>query len=283
MLSSLHTIDTATAITRLINLGLEPFKVAESLNAIVSQRLLRRLCPWCRRTRDQSTTADSGGALLVGPGCMRCRQTGYVDRIAVAEVLVPNDAIRDVIFAGSSAHEIRHAMQAAGMLTMRETALEMVEQGITSLDEVDRVLGDGDNTIEDSVAETRERPRILIADDDRMIRMLVRLLLEKEDYEIVEAANGRQAVEIAQGERPDLILMDLTMPEMDGYQAIELIRADLALAMVPLIVLTSEVGPGVERRVLDLGADDYLTKPFEQPVLVARVRAAFRRILRPAA
>ena len=73
------------------------------------------------------------------------------------------------------------------------------------------------------------------------------------------------------------------MPEMDGYQAIELIRADFGLAMVPLIVLTAEVGPGVETRVLDLGADDYLHKPFEQPVLVARVHAAFRRATRVAA
>ena len=279
VLSSLHTIDTATAITRLINLGLEPFKVAESLNAIVAQRLLRRLCPRCRRTQGESTTAAS----VVGPGCVRCRQTGYVDRVAVAEVLVPTDTIRDVILAGSSAHAIRHAMQAAGLRTMRETALELVEQGITSLDEVDRVLGDGENTIESPVAETRERPRVLIADDDRMIRMLVRMLLEKEGYEVVEAPNGRHAVEIAQGERPDLIIMDLTMPEMDGYQAVELIRADLALATVPLIVLTSEVGPGVEQRVLDLAADDYLTRPFEQPVLVARVRAAFRRAVRLAA
>ena len=264
--------------------GSRPFLTGNfSLNAIVAQRLLRRLCPGCRTTQHESTTASSGAASRVGPGCVRCRQTGYIDRVAVAEVLVPTDAVRNAILAGGSAHAIRRTMQASGMRTMRETALEMVERGITSLDEVDRVLGDSKNTIESTVVETRERPRILIADDDRLIRMLVRMLLEKEDYEVIEAENGRQAVEVAQGERPNLIIMDLTMPEMDGYQAVELIRADFALAMVPLIVLTSEVGPGVEQRVLDLGADDYLTKPFEQPVLVARIRAAFRRAVSLAA
>lgn len=283
VLSSLHTIDTATAITRLINLGLEPFKVAESLNAIVAQRLLRQLCSGCRLAADESVASDDRAATRLGPGCARCRQTGYVGRVAVAEVLVPTDAIRDAILGGASVDALRQTMRAAGLRSMRDTALDMVEQGITSLDEVERVLGADGDAVERPVSETRARQRILVADDDRMIRMLVRMLLEQEGYEIFEAENGRQAVEVARSERPDLIFMDLTMPGMDGYKAIELIRADVGLAMVPLIVLTSEVGPSVEQRVLDLGADDYLNKPFEQPVLAARVRAVFRRAVRPAA
>lgn len=113
--------------------------------------------------------------------------------------------------------------------------------------------------------------------------MLVKLLIEKEGYEVLEGANGRQAIEIAVHDRPDLLVMDLMMPDMDGYEAIGRIRQNVALATLPIMILTAEDGPGIEERVLELGADDYVVKPFEAPVLISRVRAAFRRIHRMAA
>src|SRR5262249_21830197 len=79
-------------------------------------------------------------------------------------------------------------------------------------------------------------------------------------------------------ERPDLVMIDLHMPEVDGYEAIARMRRDLTLATLPIVVLTAEEGPGVERRVLELGADDYLLKPFDPAVLLSRVHAVFRRI-----
>ena len=95
---------------------------------------------------------------------------------------------------------------------------------------------------------------------------------------MLEAANGRDAVEIASRERPDLLIIDLNMPEMDGYEAIANLRKDLSMATLPIMVLTSEEGPGIERRVLELGADDYMLKPFDPDVLLSRVNAVFRRL-----
>ncbi len=118
---------------------------------------------------------------------------------------------------------------------------------------------------------------MLVVDDDRITRMLVKLLLEREGYEVLEGENGRQAVEIANRERPDLLVIDLMMPEMDGYQALEKLRTNLSLSTLPVMVLTAEDGPGIELRVLELGADDYIIKPFEPDVLLSRVRATFRR------
>jgi len=106
----------------------------------------------------------------------------------------------------------------------------------------------------------------------------VKLLLEREHFEVLEATNGRDAVEIATRERPDLLMIDLNMPEMDGYEAIGRLRKDFALATLPIIVLTSEDGPGVEKRVLELGADDYIIKPFDPDILLSRVNAVFRRL-----
>ena len=124
----------------------------------------------------------------------------------------------------------------------------------------------------------RSKRRVLVTDDEPITRMLVKLLLEKEQFDVLEASNGRQAVDIAVRERPDLVLIDLNMPEMDGYDAIAKMRRDRTLAQLPIVVLTSEEGPGVERRVLELGADDYLLKPFDPAVLLSRVNAVFRRI-----
>ena len=124
----------------------------------------------------------------------------------------------------------------------------------------------------------RERKRVLITDDEPITRMLVKLLLEREHFEVLEATNGRDAVEIATRERPDLLLIDLNMPEMDGYEAIGNLRKDLGMATLPIIVLTSEDGPGVEQRVLELGADDYIVKPFDPSILLSRVNAVFRRL-----
>jgi CheY-like chemotaxis protein len=129
----------------------------------------------------------------------------------------------------------------------------------------------------------RDRRLILVVEDDRLTRMLIKLLLEHEGYEVIEGDNGRQAVEIARREQPDLLLIDLLMPEMDTCEAIAHIRRDVSLAALPVIVLTADVGPGVEQRVLEFGADDYMFKPLEAPLLISRVAAAFHRMQRPAA
>jgi type II secretory ATPase GspE/PulE/Tfp pilus assembly ATPase PilB-like protein/ActR/RegA family two-component response regulator len=280
VLSSMHTVDAATAVTRLANLGLEPFKIAESLCAVLAQRLLRTLCPSCKRVKvdaEGEPGADAGAVVQpasAGSGCQHCNHTGYLGRVPVAEVLTPSEELRATISRGATAHEIRSAMRAAGYPTMRDRALELVAAGVTSIEEVNRVLTD------DASARnvSRDRPRILVVDDDTITRMLVKLLLERERFEVLEAANGHDAVEIAMRERPDLLVIDLNMPGMDGYEAIGNLRKDLSLATLPILVLTSEEGPGTEHRVLKLGADDYMLKPFDPDVLLSRVNAVFRRL-----
>ena len=113
------------------------------------------------------------------------------------------------------------------------------------------------------------RVRVLVTDDDPIARMLVKLILERERYQVLEATNGQQAIEIAMRELPNLVLIDLNMPIMDGYEAIGALRREFPLSALPIIVITSHEGDSVERRVLELGADDYLIKPFEPAVLMA--------------
>jgi type IV pilus assembly protein PilB len=282
VLTSMHTVDTATAITRLTNLGLEPFKVAECLSGVLAQRLLRTLCLHCRIVNTEFEAHRLGTEHHVplvpasaGPGCDYCKHTSYGGRVPVAELLTPNDELRDAIVRGATAHEIRAAMRSAGNPNMRDHALRLVGEGITSIEEVNRVLS-GD--VDGAQANRGTKTRVLVADDEPITRMLVKLLLERESYEVLEAANGKQAVEIATRERPDLMVIDLNMPEMDGYEAIGRLRRDITMATLPIMVLTSEEGPGIERRVLELGADDYILKPFDPAVLLSRVNGVFRRL-----
>jgi len=111
-----------------------------------------------------------------------------------------------------------------------------------------------------------DKKRILIADDEPNIRAVVARMLDK-DYIVLEAANGKEAVDIAGRERPDIILMDLMMPEMDGYTACSLIKADQATKMIPVIILTA-IGHEFNRKfAMEMGADGYITKPFTPQVL----------------
>jgi type IV pilus assembly protein PilB len=281
VLTSMHTVDAATAITRLTNLGLEPYKIAECLAGVLAQRLLRSLCPHCRKVAGEAEPRPRAieyelpsTPMTAGPGCDHCKHTGYLGRVPVAELLTPSDVLRDAIVRGATAHEIRAAMRASGTPNMRDHAMRLVATGVTSMEEVNRVLAED----VDSAQKAHARPRILVTDDEPITRMLVKLLLERENYEVLEASNGSQAVDIATRERPDLMIVDLNMPEMDGYEAIARLRRDLSLATLPIMVLTSEEGPGVERRVLELGADDYILKPFDAAVLLSRVNGVFRRL-----
>ncbi|HWI17882.1 MAG TPA: type II/IV secretion system protein, partial [Vicinamibacterales bacterium] len=283
VLSSLHTTDAASAITRLLNLGLQPFKVAESLNAVVAQRLVRKLCKHCAVVNDAETAARLGEQhgiskvhSSVGRGCDQCKQSGYIGRIAVPEILLPDDAIRQAIRNGAALQDVRAAMFAAGSISMRQRALQLVTEGVTSIEEVNRVFTDHqeDTQIARPAAPTESVPqgapapataapvnkrKVLIADDDRMTRLILRMMLEKEGLAVFEADNGATGMETARRERPDLMMVDLQMPDMDGFQFLEITRGDEKLMSVPVIVLTSDTSSEVEAKVLEMGADDYVS------------------------
>lgn len=115
---------------------------------------------------------------------------------------------------------------------------------------------------------------ILVIDDEAKLRYLIRVYLEQEGYRVVEASHGREALYVARIEKPDLIILDLMMPEMGGY---EFMRAFSKEAETPVIMLTAKVDDQDKILGLELGADDYMTKPFNVRELIARVRAVLRR------
>ncbi len=117
--------------------------------------------------------------------------------------------------------------------------------------------------------------KILIIEDEANIRELMRLYLEREGYAVVEAENGVEGVKLFKTEKPDMILLDLMMPVMDGWTVCKEIRET---SDVPIIMITAKGETADRVSGLEMGADDYIVKPLEMPEVIARVRAVFRRI-----
>ena len=124
----------------------------------------------------------------------------------------------------------------------------------------------------------QQQRKILIVDDESGLRELVRINLEHEGYEVLQAENGAQSLEVVREQQPDMVIMDVMMPEMDGWEACRKLRE---FSQVPVLMLTARVQSQDIVTGLDSGADDYLLKPFNMDELMARVRALLRRVPSP--
>ncbi|MEI7644851.1 MAG: response regulator transcription factor [Chloroflexales bacterium] len=120
-----------------------------------------------------------------------------------------------------------------------------------------------------------EQRTILVVDDDNGLRELIRINLEHEGYGVIQAANGLLCVQAVREQRPDMVILDVMMPEMDGVEACSKVRE---FSQIPILMLTAKVQSGDVITGLDRGADDYLHKPFNMDELSARIRALLRRV-----
>lgn len=147
VLATLHTNDAASAVTRLTDMGVEPFLLSSSLLGVLAQRLVRKLCVQCRREADWA--ADGAGEVETGlssgyrpVGCEACGQSGYAGRSGIFELLLADDAIRAQIHGGASEADIRARAQQSGMVLMRQDGQRLVDRGLTSREELLRVTRD---------------------------------------------------------------------------------------------------------------------------------------------
>jgi len=156
VLTTLHAATAPGGIKRLVDMGLEPFLVNASVAGVISQRLVRMLCPECKQQVEVPLHSlppqaielmkEADGAAFCGPrGCNACNGTGYRGRTAIHEILIPDDRVKDVVASDGHLKEIREAALAAGMKTMLACGVEKAARGITSLQEVLRVIPHGPN------------------------------------------------------------------------------------------------------------------------------------------
>jgi type IV pilus assembly protein PilB len=149
VLSSLHATDTVTALLRFYDMGVEPFLIAASVVAVLSQRLVRRVCPACKTRytptpEEHAYYEESGGPeksiFYRGEGCNFCAQTGFQDRIGVYELLEITTAIKRLIIEAGTHDELRQAAMDQGMKTLRQVAIDLVAQDVTTVSEVIRSI-----------------------------------------------------------------------------------------------------------------------------------------------
>jgi len=148
--STLHTNDAPAAITRLRNMGVEPYLISAAVNLVLAQRLVRRICGKCRQVYDpprnmRKALENMGYEIDTfhrGVGCRRCRNTGFNGRLGVHEVLVVEDQFRDAVVRGASIAELRKIAVEAGMISLRHDGFRKVREGLTTLEEVIHVAGD---------------------------------------------------------------------------------------------------------------------------------------------
>jgi type IV pilus assembly protein PilB len=148
VLSTLHTNDAPSTVTRLRDMGVEPYLITATLEGVLAQRLVRRICPDCRTEYEPSKellmelnlTPEQvqGKKFYYGRGCERCNNTGFKGRTGIFELLVMNDTIRDLVAINASTDAIRQAARKAGMKTLREAGLQALFSGITTIEEVVR-------------------------------------------------------------------------------------------------------------------------------------------------
>jgi type IV pilus assembly protein PilB len=155
VLSTLHTNDAPATISRLLNMGVEPFLITASVNLVLAQRLARKICLECRTTYapDNQQLADFGfsasqiqqvnGQLYKGAGCKTCNGSGYKGRVALYEVMRFGDQLKEIVLQGGSTAELKAAAIKGGMKSLRMAGIEKIVAGTTTVEEVGRVtMGD---------------------------------------------------------------------------------------------------------------------------------------------
>jgi type II secretory ATPase GspE/PulE/Tfp pilus assembly ATPase PilB-like protein len=144
--STLHTNDAAGAITRLIDMGIEPYLVASSVEGIMAQRLIRRICDHCKEEQkidgkeiEEIAAKNKTNRVYHGKGCESCKKTGYRGRMGIFELLMVDDEIRDMVMQHTTAGDIKQKALAKNMKTLRDDGWERVCAGLTTIEEVLRV------------------------------------------------------------------------------------------------------------------------------------------------
>jgi type II secretory ATPase GspE/PulE/Tfp pilus assembly ATPase PilB-like protein/CheY-like chemotaxis protein len=325
VLSTLHTNDAANAITRLVDMGMEAYKIASALRGVVAQRLMRRLCRTCREPSSEAIPERAarfipqGTPLFRAVGCPDCTQTGYRGRFSIMEVLAVNSEIERQIGDGATADRIAEVARASGMRSLWDSGLRHVLAGESTLDELLRVtdvpleparttprrpappaapaaraappvppapatfdLGDLELVDEaggaDGAADGQGRGvKVLLVEDEEPLRRVMKDLLERDGYRVAEARDGIQALDEVDRYAPDIIVLDLNLPGLDGYSVLQQLRSRPATRSIPVMVLTAKGDEDNEVRVFELGADDFITKPFRARALSARLEAILGR------
>lgn len=324
-ITTLHTSNATTAIFRLGRLGVERGIMASALLAVVAQKLVKKLCPHCKRIDPISPeevnmfrpfTDDFPEKVAHPAGCEKCSNTGYMGREGVYEILEFDQEISELVSSGTPVSEIKEFVRKRGDFLLSTHAIHKVRNLLVNPEDIfEKVLAEelterdilvqtgaplrdvGTGSIKDefpgrpasspeglwnpeefgakqTTGDVDEKPVILVVDDDENTRILTTRFLEMAGYLVYPAGDGVEALIQLGSRKFDLIISDVDMPHLDGFKLLALL---VQKGMdTPVILLTSRSDPEDEEKGLELGAMDYITKPFKKELLLLRVKKTLR-------
>lgn len=285
-ITTLHTSNATTAIFRLERLGIDRGAMADSILCIVAQRLVKRLCPYCKEVVPISQeeremlsmfTEEIPSKVAHPIGCVKCNNTGYYGREGVYEIMQFDPEISEMIRSGIPISEIRNFSRKRGDYLISDHGMEKIKSLICSPKDIyGKVLSD------DTVVVKGKRPReeipeipsmeknILIVDDDKDTQKLISRLLENSGYKVTLAEDGIDALLHLGKKEFNLIISAINMPKLDGFNLLEARRKKGV--ETPIIFLTSSTSEEDEIKALELDTVDYIKKPIQKELLLLRVK-----------
>jgi type IV pilus assembly protein PilB len=293
-ISTLHTNNATTAIFRLERLGVVREVMAEALLGIIAQRLLKKLCPHCKRIEPITSAeaemlspfTDDLPAQVAHPvGCPQCRD-GYFGREGLYEIIAFDPELLEKIRSGMLISELREFLHRRGDYLISHHAVQKVKDLIFPVKDVyEKVLVEEirspakEEEIAEDKKETADRPAgaasILVVEDDPDNQLLISRILTNQGYDVSVAGDGIDALMVLAKKEFDLILSDINMPNLDGFKFLEIINQKGIKA--PVMFLTARLEEDDEVKGLELGALDYLKKPIKKDALLMRVKRALGR------
>jgi CheY-like chemotaxis protein len=388
--STVHTNSTAATVARLLELGVDPYLVATSVNLILAQRLVRKVCSQCKeeyqpdpKMLERLHVQPGDFTFYHGRGCDACGKTGYAGRLGVFEMLRMTPTLKELVNRKAPELDLRKAALTAGTQLLLQDALNKVAQGITTVEELLRVIQLQEDEVircpncnslinldfstcpyclyalkvvcqacgQELKPEWRicpycntkvtkmtivgeqqvphmlpgvtaqpgvptqalppapppapaatpttapaatpnltppavggqpppaKAPRILVVDDDDAIRRLVSKSLQTLPVkpEVHTAAAGDEGLAVAQEMKPDLVVLDVKMPGLSGFEVCQKLRSNIQTAFIPILMLTGNTDEESRTQGFMVGTDDYMGKPFSVPELHERVTRLLRR------
>jgi len=297
VLSTLHTNNAIAAITRLKDLGIQPFLISSSLGSVTAQRLVRKICKHCLTpcTPEQKAKAEKLGLstakLQSSRGCDECGDTGFKGRQGIYSFLEISPEISRAIHDDAGEAQLEKLAREHGFVSLEEAGLKLVEEGITTLEELERVVG----LLEHQVLKPEvEKPKafkpetlkeagviqkrkLLLVDDDADLRSLYSHILKMQMFDVSQAVDGQAALESVYEHIPDVIVLDLMMPRMNGKEVLERLRSNPQTRNIPVLMLTATSSEDAELESIKGGADDFVSKASRTEVIVARINRLLNR------
>ena len=307
VLATLHANSAPAAITRLLDLEIPSYLVSSSIRGVLAQRLVRKLCPFCAipDTRDSTykllSRLGRDASPKIAKGCGECSDAGFKGRTGLYSYLPFTEEVKGAVRDQRGEAEVERLARLSGYRSLEEMGIELISSGVSSYDEVTRVLGEiaptdlstalhdnsesgaraeplPDAVLTQPLRDKLRKKRVLLVEDDENLRQVISMTLERAKFEVLQAKNGVDALARIATDIPDIVVCDLMMPEMDGAETVQRLRGDNATRRIPILMLTSADTCENELKLIECGADDFVSKAAGRKIFLSRVNRLLERV-----